>query len=85
MAFGESRAPSSVEIGRKLDPGGGGPRRASRRGSIGAALFKAASSSGSSANPEETFPPRRNRGAKPKVVEWTHEASSSEDEATITF
>ena len=66
-------------------PAGGGPRRANRRGSIGAALFKAASSSVSSANSEETFPPRRNHGAKPKVVEWTHEASSSEDEATITF
>ena len=75
-------------------PAGGGPRRAgpgpgpaARRGSLGAALFKA-SSGGSSANPEETFPPRRSRGvsvAKPKVVEWTHEASSSEDEATIRF
>ena len=44
--------------------------------------------SAESANPEETFPPRRSRGvsvAKPKVVEWTHEASSSEDEATIRF
>ena len=64
-----------------------GPGPAARRGSLGAALFKA-SSGGSSANPEETFPPRRSRGvsvAKPKVVEWTHEASSSEDEATITF
>lgn len=73
-------------------PAGGGPRRAgpgpaARRGSLGAALFKA-SGGGSSANPEETFPPRRSRGvsvAKPKVVEWTHEASSSEDEATIRF
>lgn len=77
-------------------PAGGGPRRAgpgpgpaNRRGSLGAALFKASGGgSGSSANPEETFPPRRSRGvsvAKPKVVEWTHEASSSEDEATIRF
>ena len=70
--------------------GGGGTRRsatAARRGSIGAALFKA-TGGGSSANPEETFPPRRSRAlsvAKPKVVEWTHEASSSEDEATIKF
>ena len=70
--------------------GGGGTRRgatAAQRGSIGAALFKA-TGGGSSANPEETFPPRRSRAlsvAKPKVVEWTHEASSSEDEATIKF
>ena len=72
--------------------GGGSTRRgaaANRRGSIGAALFKATGGgSSSSANPEETFPPRRSRAlsvAKPKVVEWTHEASSSEDEATIKF
>ena len=66
-----------------------GSGSADRRGSIGAALFKAASVGGPSANAEETFPPRRARGvsaAKPKVVEWTHEAaSSSEDEATIAF
>ena len=43
-------------------PRGPGPGSAARRGSLGAALFKASGGgSGSSANPEETFPPRRSR------------------------
>ena len=84
---GQGNQPGSPNDTFPPRPAGGAKKTSARRVSIGAALFKATMGGSTS---EDTFPPRRGIGGrtaqKPKVVEWTHDISESdEEEATIQF